>query len=295
MDTPLEDFRTKLKEAAAVTLGATRFGPAESEAAPLLECVARIGVGYDAVDVPTLTARKVPLMVAGIANSPSVAEHAMFLMLSLARRFKHYDTMVRTQPQWAGRFADLPVDLYGKTVLIVGFGRIGMRTARRCNAFDMNVLVYDPYVRGETIVASGCKVARTLEEGLPLADFVSIHCPKNPETIGLFNARTLGLMKRSAILVNTARGGIIDEAALHKALTSKQIAAAGLDVFEREPADPANPLFKLDNVLLSPHMAGVTVESSDRMAIATIQNILDVFDGKPNPDNVVNREVLGGR
>jgi D-3-phosphoglycerate dehydrogenase len=291
-DTPLPDFLRKLDEAAAVTLGATRFGKAEIAAAPRLEVCARIGVGYDAVDVPSLTARKIPLMVAGIANSPSVAEHAMFLMLSLARKWSHYDRMVRNDRAWAGRFADLPVDLYGKTVLVVGFGRIGMRTARRCRAFDMQVLVYDPYLRGDTIRGAECVPVRTLEEGLAQADFVTIHCPKTPETVGLFNARTLGAMKRGAILVNTARGGIIDEAALHAALTSGHLAAAGLDVFEKEPSDPDNPLFKLDNVLLSPHMAGVTVESSDRMAMTTIQNVLDVFDGRPNPDNVINREVL---
>ena len=290
-DSPLPDFRNKLKEAAAVTLGATRFGKEEVEAAPLLEVAARIGVGYDAVDVPVLTAKNIPLMVAGIANSPSVAEHAMFLMLSLARKFAHYDQMVR-KTGWQARFADLPVDMYGKTVLIVGFGRIGMRTARRCRAFEMNVLVYDPYMRGEIIRASECTPVRSLEEGLPQADFVTIHCPRNAETVGMFNARTLGMMKRGSILVNTARGGIIEEKALVEALKNGPLTAAGLDVFEKEPSDPANPLFALPNVLLSPHMAGVTVESSDRMAITTIQNILDVFDGKPNPDNVINREVL---
>jgi D-3-phosphoglycerate dehydrogenase len=131
-----------------------------------------------------------------------------------------------------------------------------------------------------------------LDAALPGVDFVSIHCPKNPETIGMFGAAQFARMKPSAYIVNTARGGIIDERALHAALTSGKIAAAGLDVFEQEPTSMDNPLLKLDNVITSPHMAGVTTEAVANMAAATAQNILSVLDGRPNRDNVINKEVL---
>ena len=129
----------------------------------------------------------------------------------------------------------VPVDLFGKTVLIVGFGRIGTRSAKRCQAMEMNVLVYDPYVSAGAIKAAGCEPVTDLDAALPRADFVTIHCPKTPETVGMFNAARLARMKPTAYLVNTARGGIIDEPALHAALTSGKLAGAGLDVFEQEP------------------------------------------------------------
>ena len=132
-----------------------------------------------------------------------------------------------------------------------------------------------------------------LETILPKVDFVSIHCPKAPETVNMFNAATLGLMKPTAFLVNTARGGIVDEDALYDALSSGRLRGAGLDVLAKEPPDPANKLFTLENVIFSPHMAGVTQEASDRMATTAVENILSVFDGRPNAANVVNKEVLG--
>jgi D-3-phosphoglycerate dehydrogenase len=261
------------------------------EASPAMEVVARIGVGYDAVEVPALTARRVPLMVAGTANSTSVAEHAFHLMMALAKRGAALDVMVR-KGAWSDRHAGLPIELAGKTVLIVGFGRIGTRSARRCLGFDMHVLIYDPYVPAETIAAAGCERVTDLDAALPRADFVSIHCPKNPETIGMFDAARFARMRRGAFIVNTARGGIIDEPALHAALTSGHLAGAGLDVFETEPTPVGNTLLALEKVITSPHMAGVTTESVAGMAVVTAENILSVLDGDPNRDNVINKEVL---
>src|SRR5207302_2480829 len=195
------------------------------------------------------------LMVAGTANSPSVAEHALFMMLTLAKRAQEMHAMVK-DGTWASRLGVLPFDLYGKTLLIVGFGRIGTRVARRCLAMEMNVLVYDPYVTAEVIRASACEPVKDLDAALPRADFVTIHCPKTDETVGMFDAARLRRMKPTAYLVNTARGGIVDEKDLHAALTSGVIAAAGLDVYDREPPEPDHPLFKLDNVITAPHMAG---------------------------------------
>src|SRR6201985_2820267 len=230
------DFEAMLKAHApvhGVALGATRFGEAELEAAKDIKVVTRIGVGYDAVDVPALSRRKVPLMVAGSANSPSVAEQAMFMMLTLAKRAQEMHAMVKNGT-WASRLGQLPFDLYGKTVLIVGFGRIGTRIAKRCQAMEMQVLVYDPYKPAAEIKAAGCEPGGDLDAALPRADFVSIHCPKTPETIGLFNAARFKLMKPTAYLINTARGGIVDEKALHAALVSRKVAGAGLAVFEEE-------------------------------------------------------------
>jgi D-3-phosphoglycerate dehydrogenase len=289
------DFNALLKTQApvhGVALGATRFGEPELEASGEMQVVTRIGVGYDAVDVPALSRRKIPLMVAGSANSPSVAEQAMFMMLWLAKRAVEMHSLVK-DGKWHARLGLLPYDLYGKTVLIIGFGRIGTRTAKRCLAMEMNVLVYDPYKTAAEISAAGCEPAADLDAALPRADFVSIHCPKTPETIGLFNAARLQHMKPTAYLINTARGGIVDETALYGALSSGRLAGAGLDVFEQEPPPSGHALFELPNVIIAPHVAGVTREAVDRMSEQTARNILSALDGEPIRQNVINQDVLG--
>jgi D-3-phosphoglycerate dehydrogenase len=280
-----------LSGAAGIALSGTPYKQAEMEASPAMQVVARIGVGYDAVEVPALTARRVPLMVAGTANSTSVAEHAFHLMMALAKRSTALDGLVR-KGTWADRHGGLPMELSGKTALIVGFGRIGTRSARRCQGFDMNVLIYDPYVPAEKITDAGCERVTDLDAALPRVDFVSIHCPKNAETIGMFNAARFARMKRGAFIVNTARGGIIDELALHATLSSGHLAGAGLDVFDMEPTPVNNTLLQLDTVITSPHMAGVTTESVAGMAKVTAENILSVLDGNPNRNNAINPEVL---
>lgn len=289
------ELHALLRDADGVGLGLTPFGEAELAAAPRVRVAARHGVGYDSVDVAALTRRGVPLMVTGIANSPSVAEQALYFMLALAKRGAYLDALARSNG-WDRRLAgELPADLFGKTVLVVGFGRIGTRIAKACLALGMSVHVYDPYVAAAAVAAAGCTPQPELDAALPHADFVTIHCPKTPETTGMFGAARLARMRASAYLVNTARGGIIDEAALHAALTHGVIRAAGLDVFDREPPAADNPLLALDSVLTAPHMAGVTKESFDRMAVAVARNLLSVLDGTPNVDNVVNKEVLGHR
>jgi D-3-phosphoglycerate dehydrogenase len=290
-----KDFEAMLKAQApvhGVALGATRFGEPELEASRDMKVVTRIGVGYDAVDVPALSRRKVPLMVAGTANSPSVAEQALFMMLTLAKRAVEMHSMVK-DGKWADRLGILPYDLFGKTVLIVGFGRIGTRTAKRCLAMEMTVLIYDPYKSPAEIKAAGCEPVADLDAALPRADFVSIHCPKTPETVGMFSAARLKRMKPTAYLINTARGGIVDEAALYEVLVSGQLAGAGLDVFEQEPPPSGHSLFELPNVVMAPHVAGVTREAVDRMSLQTARNILSALDGEPIRQNVINQDVLG--
>jgi D-3-phosphoglycerate dehydrogenase / 2-oxoglutarate reductase len=290
-----DDFEAMLRQHApvhGVALGATRFGEAELEASKEIKVVTRIGVGYDAVDVPALSRRRVPLMVAGTANSPSVAEQALFMMLTLAKRAVEMHALVR-DGAWGSRLGVLPYDLFGKTVLIVGFGRIGTRTAKRCLAMEMNVLVYDPYKPAPEIKAAGCEPAADLDAALPRADFVSLHCPKTPETVGMFNAARLRRMKPTAYLINTARGGIVEEKALYDALVAGKLAGAGLDVFEQEPPPRGHSLFELPNVIMAPHVAGVTREAVDRMSEQTARNILSALDGDPIKANVINQDVLG--
>jgi D-3-phosphoglycerate dehydrogenase / 2-oxoglutarate reductase len=289
---PKPEFREMLNDVSGICLGVTPFSDPELDAAPQLQVVSRIGVGYDAVDVPALTRRGVPLMIGGTANSVSVAEAGVFLTMSLARKGAAMDALVK-EGRWHDRYKDMPVDLYGKTVLIVGFGKIGTRSAKRFAAMETNVLIHDKYIYSETIRGMGYEPVEDLDEGVARADFITIHCPKTPETVGLFNAARLAKMKPTAFLVNTARGGIIDEPALYDALKSRRIAGAALDVFVEEPTPQDNPLLTLPNFIAAPHVAGVTKEAVDRMAVVAVQNIISVLDGKPIKDNVINKEVLG--
>jgi D-3-phosphoglycerate dehydrogenase / 2-oxoglutarate reductase len=276
----------------AMILGVQKIGPDEIAAANGLACVARIGVGYDAIDVAALTAARIPLLITGEANSPSVAEKAMYFMLALAKRGPYMDALVK-RGQWQDRLKQMPADLYGKTVLVVGFGRIGTRMVKRCLAMEMTVLVSDPHVAPDAIRSAGAEPVTQLLSALPRVDFVTLHCPKTAATTGLIGAAELAAMKPSAYLVNTARGGIVDEAALTEALLHNRIAGAGLDVLLDEPPPAGHPLLALPNVLTAPHMAGVTREAFDRMALQAATNVLSVLDGTPLHANVVNAEVLG--
>lgn len=284
-------FRELLPQAAGVALSATRFSRPELEAAPLLEVVGRLGVGFDAVDIPVLNERRIPLMIAGTANSTSVAEHAVFMMLAVAKRALELHARTR-DGHWHDRASNLPRELSGATVLVIGFGRIGSRTAPRCAAFGMRVLVSDPNIPAETIRAAGYEAVDDLDAALAIADYVTIHCPRNPQTLGLFDAARLARMKPGAVLVNTARGGIVDETALLAALQSGHLAGAGLDVMAQEPQGAGNPVLALPNVICSPHLAGVTVEAWDAICVNTARNMLSVLDGEPIREHVVNQEVL---
>jgi D-3-phosphoglycerate dehydrogenase len=213
-------------------------------------------------------------------------------MMALAKRGPLMNALVR-EGRWWDKLKNLPMEMFEKTVLIIGFGRIGTRTAKRCLAMEMNVLIYDPYKAASEIKAAGCEPAGDLDAALPRADFVSIHCPKTTETVAMFNAARLKRMKPSAYLINTARGGIVEEKALHEALVSGQLAGAGLDVFEQEPPAMGHSLFALPNVIMAPHVAGVTREAVDRMSEQTARNILSALDGAPIRQNVINPDVLG--
>ncbi|CAN5304713.1 NAD(P)-dependent oxidoreductase [soil metagenome] len=289
------DFNAMLREHApvnGVALGATAFGANEIISSGEMRVVTRIGVGYDAVDVKALSANKIPLMTTGIANSPSVAECALFMMLALAKRAAELDKLVKSG-NWNKRLGAIPYDLLGRTALVVGFGRIGSRLVKRLVAMEMNVLVCDPFRSAAEIEKAEAEYVTDIAAALPRADFVSVHCPKSPETINMFSTAQFQLMKPTAYLINTARGGIVDEAALFAALTSGKIAGAGIDVFAQEPPKLDNPLLTLDNVITAPHVAGVTREALDRMSLQTAKNILSALDGAPIRENVINQDVLG--
>jgi D-3-phosphoglycerate dehydrogenase / 2-oxoglutarate reductase len=255
------------------------------EQAGRLKIVSRHGVGYDAVDLPSLNRRGIALTVVGDVNSVSVAEHAMMLLLAAAKRLIRADRSVR-DGQWSWRNRVEPTELAGKRLLILGFGRIGRHLARMAAAFGMEVRAHDPFLATIGWPAGPVAEAADLKEGLAWADAVSVHVPKTDRPV--LGADELSAMKHGAVLINTARGGIVEEDALVAALVSGRVGAAGLDVLEDEPPPPDHPLIKFDQVVLTPHIAALTAECSLRMALSSVQNVLDFFDGKIDTSLVVN-------
>ena len=282
------------RDADAIIARANPVTRAVIDAAEALCVVSRHGVGYDSVDVARLTERGIPLAIAIDANALSVAEHTMYLILALAKRGFAFDKAVK-----AGDFGIRArlrgADLEGKSLLVIGFGRTGTRTARFALAFDMDVHVCDPYIDQESIVEAGCAPVEDYRSVLSDMDVVTIHCPLTEETRAMISDAELAAMKDSAYLVNCARGGIVDERALARALGSGGIAGAGLDVFAREPLPGDDPLLGLDNLITSPHVAGVTLEAEIRMSTQAASNVLAAFDGCLDPAVVVNKEVLQDR
>ncbi|MEO6608908.1 MAG: hydroxyacid dehydrogenase [Aestuariivirga sp.] len=259
--------------------------------APNLKIVSRHGVGYDAVDVEALNARKIPLCIVGDVNSRAVAEHTLMLMLSAARRVVAHDQALRAG-NWKIRNTFETIELDGKTLLVMGFGRIGKRVAALAQAFGMKVLGLDPMISADAMKDLNITPAADLPSALKIADYVTLHVP----LIGgkpVIGTEELSLMKSTAILINAARGGLIDEAALDQALLSRKLYGAGLDVFGVEPPKAESPLLANPYVTLSPHSAGLTAECAARMGVSSAQNILDFFAGKLDANLVVNAKVIG--
>ena len=256
-----------------------------------LKVVSRHGVGYDSVDVEALNDCNIPLAIAAHSNMISVAEHAMFMLLALSKNVFYYDEFAR-KADWSTRWNIRAWDLAEKNLLVIGYGRIGSKLVKRALAFDMDVHVYDPYVDETAIKKSGAHYVDDFKSVLSQMDAVTLHCPKTKETTDMFTAQEFDAMKSTSILINCARGGIVNEKALYDALTNNKIRSAGLDVYDDEPSTSSNPLFGLDNILLSPHIAGVTQEATIRMSKQAVQNVLDVFDNKVDPDVIINKNVL---
>jgi D-3-phosphoglycerate dehydrogenase / 2-oxoglutarate reductase len=285
-DAATSAFAQALAKADALLIRTQPLTAAAIAAAPRLKIVSRHGVGYDAVDVPALTARRIPLCIIGDVNARAVAEHTLMMMLACARRAVAYDKAARLG-QWQVRNQFGTVELEGKTLLLFGFGRIGRRVTQLAMAFGMTVLASDPIVDASAMAAAGVTKVTDLEAALAQADVVSLHMPMSPGG-ALITAHHLALMKPSAMIINTARGGLIDEAALDAALRSDRLAAAALDVLVNEPPHADDPLLRNDRVLISPHCASLTRECTERMAISSAQNILDWFSGTLDHRLIVN-------
>ena len=287
------EIRRRIVDADAVVVRTAVIDRPVIDAGRRLAIISRHGVGYDAVDIGAAAERSIPVTITPLANSISVAEHAMFMLLALAKNARGNDAAVREDRFERAKVAIKRLELEGRNLLIVGFGRIGSRVAPRAIAFGMRVHAYDPYVDPGVMEAAGCTVVDDLRGALPRMDAVTVHTPLNHETRGIIGEEALALMKPTAFVVNTARGGVVAEDALIAALEAKRIGGAGIDVFESEPTPPRtdHPFLAFDNVIVSPHCAGSTIESSMRMAEHAVRNVLDCFDGRLDPDVVVNRHL----
>ena len=293
-DVSANNLKKELADVSGIVLRTAQMPNEVIDACPNLQIIARHGVGYDNVDLNYLNKKKIALGVTGTANAVSVAEHVMTFFLQLTKNIHLSDELTRK-----GKFQEkgnLPAffELYQKNVLILGFGRIGQAVAKRCLGFEMNVYVYDPYVSKDTIEKIGCH-SILIEDGFKLADFVSVHLPLNDKTKNFINAKSFQEMKDSCVIVNTARGGIINEQDLYQALKDKKLRAAGLDVYEQEPPPSDHPLFDLSNVLLTPHNAALTLECRMRMAVEVCETVSFYLKNKEklNLQNIINRKELG--
>jgi D-3-phosphoglycerate dehydrogenase len=260
--------------------------------APELVMVARYGVGLDNVDLDAATKRGICILYTPLAMTTGVAEHAVGLMLAAAKSFKKGDAALR-EGKYHTRDLLGSVDLYGKTLAVVGCGRIGSRVSQMCSrGLGMKVIVYDPYIPAEQAERAGAALRPTLDEVLSEADVVTLHTPLTDQTRHMIGEQQLALMKPTAYLINTARGPVVDQTALIAALRTGRIAAAGLDVFEPEPPSTENPLLSMPNVIVTPHAAGSSLESMQRIATTMALGILAVLHGqRPDGDCLANPEV----
>jgi D-3-phosphoglycerate dehydrogenase / 2-oxoglutarate reductase len=281
-----------LPGAEAICVRLTKIPRSMMEAAPNLKIISRHGVGYDNIDVPAATERGVIVATVGLANAPSVVEHTIAMMFALAKRLHEFDRAVREGDYLRGRTTLASMDVAGRTVLIIGLGRIGSRLATALNALGLKCLGVDPAYTPAEIEAMGCEPVADFRTALPRADVVTVHCPLQDDTRGLIGAAELARMKPTAYVINCARGGIVNEAALLDALNGGRIKGAALDVQVSEPPAPNDPLLACDRLILTPHSAAATPETMMRSSMTVAQNVLDYFDGKVPVSHVVNPEVL---
>ncbi len=254
-----------------------------------LKIISRHGVGYDNVPLAFCTERKIPVTIIGDVNAVSVAEHTLFLMLAVAKNGAVFDRAVRAG-DFGVRSRKTTVELRGKTLLLVGYGRIGQEFAARARPLGLAITAFDPFV--DRTRFAEVRFYDSLHEALKQADVVSLHVPLAEKTRNLIDARALECMKPGSILLNAARGGLIDEAALIVALETGRLHGVGLDVFSREPLPVDDPLLAREDIVFSPHCAALTAECLVDMGKATVRNVLAAFDGTLDPALVVNRAVL---
>jgi len=255
-----------------------------------LKVIARHGVGYDNVDTNYLKKNNITLLITHNSTSTSPAEHIMFMILNIYKGRDMFDKMVRD-----GNFhkaihlqIDDNFELFAKKILIIGFGRIGKKLIKKCLGFDMNVLVYDPFVDEKIIKSLGGKKIVDLEKALKETDILSMSVPLTENTKNMISYKQISSMKKNAIIINVSRGGVVNESDLNDALDKNIISFAGLDVFENEPPEINNPLLKNKRVLLSPHAATFTKECLEDMSLETAQNVIDFFNGKIDKTKIVS-------
>ena len=277
----------KLPNFDACTLRVSKLDEKILKHCPKLKAISRHGVGYDNVDLNYIKNNKISLLITATANAVAVAEHVLSMFLSLSKSIIRYDEEVRTGNFKKNANKITTFELLNKNILIAGFGRIGKKLISRSLAFGTKVYVYDPYIDEQIIKEHGGIKVSSIEEGLKIADYVSLHMPLTNETKDLLNYNVFKKMKKNSILVNTARGGIINEYDLDKALNEGLIFGAGLDVFSNEPVENNNPLLKNKNIILSPHSATFTNECTSRMSIETTKNIIDFFENTLDKSMIV--------
>ena len=288
-DLSKDNLISKLPHFDGITLRRGKIDAEILQKCKKLKVISRHGVGYDNVDINYLKENKISLLVTGTTTSTSPAEHIMFMILHISKSFNLFDESVRS-----GNFDKImhmkhnSFELCNKTILIVGFGRIGRKLIKRCLGFEMKVLVYDPYVDKKIIESLGGQKIDNLEESLKTTDVLSLSVPLTKDTINMIDLKKMKIMKNTSIIINTSRGGVINEKDLNTALDKEIIYGAGIDVFENEPPSNSNLLLKNKKVLLSPHAATFTKECTSNMAIQTAQNIIDFFDNKLNKLMIVN-------
>lgn len=278
-----------LQQVDAVIAGTwVKFTKELIDKAPRLKVISRTGVGVDSVDVEYASEKGIMVLNTPTANSISVAEHTTAMVGALAKSFAYLHKSV-VEGNFSARRQYLPCDIAGKTVGLIGCGNIGQMAADKCRkAYDMNVVGYDPYIQNLPDSIMACS---SMEDVFKKADFISLHIPLSENTRHIVGEKLLGLMKPNAYLINTSRGGIVDEQALYRALKEKSIAGAGLDVFEQEPLPADSPLCKLDNILLTPHSAALTKECTLRVAEFAAQGVADYFTGK-QPQFIYNKAAI---
>ena len=288
-DLSKDNLISKLPHFDGITLRRGKIDAEILQKCKKLKVISRHGVGYDNVDINFLKENKISLLVTGTTTSTSPAEHIMFMILHISKSFNLFDESVRS-----GNFDKImhmkhnSFELCNKTILIVGFGRIGRKLIKRCLGFEMKVLVYDPYVDKKIIESLGGQKIDNLEESLKTTDVLSLSVPLTKDTTNMIDLKKMKIMKNTSIIINTSRGGVINEKDLNTALDKEIIYGAGIDVFENEPPSNSNLLLKNKKVLLSPHAATFTKECTSNMAIQTAQNIIDFFDNKLNKLMIVN-------
>jgi D-3-phosphoglycerate dehydrogenase len=297
-DSPNAEVEPVLAQAHAYQIGSSRqelvmklqgYSPLLARC-PNLLVLSTNGAGFDTVNLEDATAVGVAVVNQAGGNKEGVAEHVMAMMLSMSKRLVMSDHAMRSGVPYDRR-EFMGDDLQGRTIGIIGIGHVGGRVAELCRGlFQMRVIAYDPHLTADQIAAKGAEKAATLEDLLRVADYVSINCPHTKETRGMMGAAQFAQMQKHAYFITTARGGIHDEDALAAALTAKQITGAGLDVWEDEPPPSDHPLMRFDNVLVSPHTAGITRQSRHNIAKIAAEQMLDILDGK-KPPRLLNPEV----